>query len=148
MADTGRALRIWARSEAGVAAVEFSLIAPILIAAVLTMADLGFAIHERSEIDQALRNGAQRAITDPGEAKVAAVLNLVDATGTGRDTTVFTVNRFCACAETPGTEATCSTTCSGNNPTSIFYSLTGTREFSGFLLPAQTLSRNSIIQVR
>lgn len=148
MVEAVRDFRSWGRCEAGVAAVEFALIAPMLIAAVLTMADLGFAIHERAEIDQALRNGAQQAVTDPGTDEVATVLNLVDATGAGRDTTIFTVSRFCACAETPEIQTICSTTCAGDNPTSIFYSLTGTREFSGFLLPAVTLDRNSIVQVR
>lgn len=148
MVKDGKAFRDWARCEAGVAAVEFALIAPILIAAVLTMSDLGFAIHERSEIDQALRNGAQHAISDPGESKVAAVLNLVDPTGAGRDSTTFVVDRFCACSETPDTQTQCSTTCAGDTPTSIFYNLTGTREFSGFLLPAVTLNRSSLVQVR
>lgn len=148
MAKGSKAFRVWATCECGVAAVEFALIAPILIAAVLTMSDLGFAIHERSEIDQALRNGAQHAISDPGEAKVAAVLALVDPTGAGRDSTVFTVDRFCSCKETPDTQTLCSTTCAGDMPTSIFYSLTGTREFSGFLLPAVTLNRSSLVQVR
>ena len=148
MARCGKVLRAWATCEAGVAAVEFALIAPILIAAVLTMSDLGVAIHERSEIDQALRNGAQHAISDPGEAKVAAVLALVDPTGAGRDSTVFAVDRFCACSETTATQTLCSTTCAGDTPTSIFYNLTGTREFSGFLLPAVTLNRSSLVQVR
>ncbi len=148
MGETEKAFGILAVSESGVAAVEFSLIAPILIASVLTMADLGFAIHERFEIDQVLRNGAQRAVTDPGAAKVAAVLKLVDATSEGQSSTDFTVNRFCACADTPGTETTCSTTCAGDNPTSIFYSLTGTKSFSGFLLPVQTVKRASVVQVR
>lgn len=148
MARCSRIFRVWARGESGVAAVEFALIAPILIAAVLTMSDLGFAIHERAEIDQALRNGAQYAISDPGVSDVAAVLDLVDKTGAGRDSTVFAVSRFCACNETPDIQTMCSTTCAGDKPTSIFYSLTGTREFSGFLLPAVTLNRSSLVQVR
>lgn len=148
MAEFGKAFRAWAGCQAGVAAVEFALIAPILIASVLTMADLGFAIHERAEMDQALRNGAQRAVTDPGEADVATLLSLVDATGAGRDITTFVVNRYCACSETPETEATCSTTCADENPTAIYYSLSGTREFSGFLLPAITISRSNLIRVR
>ncbi len=148
MARSRNVFRAFANCQAGVAAVEFALIAPILIAAVLTMSDLGFAIHERSEIDQALRNGAQHAISDPGESAVASVLGLVDPTGAGRDLTVFVVERFCACNETPDTQTLCSTTCAGDTPTSIFYSLTGTREFSGFLLPAVTLNRSSLVQVR
>lgn len=148
MAKHDRTYETLANGESGVAAVEFALIAPILIAAVLTMSDLGFAIHERSEIDQALRNGAQHAISDPGETEVEALLNLVDPTGAGRDQTAFTVTRFCACDETPDIQTLCSTTCAGDKPTSIFYNLIGTREFSGFLLPAVTLNRSSLVQVR
>ena len=137
------------RSEQrGVAAVEMGLVAPVLMLAVVAMSDLGFAIHERLEIDQALRNGAQKAITDPGETAVAAVLALIEPTGAGLSSTSFTVNRYCACADTPTTEATCSTTCDDDKPTSIFYELTGTRAFTGFLLSTETITRTSVIQAR
>ena len=139
---------LFRREEYGVAAVEMGLVAPVLMLAVVTMSDLGFAIHERLEIDQALRNGAQRAITDPGETAVAAVLTLIEPTGAGMSSTTFTVDRYCACAETPTSEATCSTTCADNKPTSIFYELTGRREFTGFLMSTETITRTSVIQVR
>lgn len=136
-------------NESGVAAVEFAFIAPILIMAVLSMADIGFAIHERAEIDQALRNGAQSALSDPGVPTVQAVLAAVDATGAGRDTTVFSVNRICACPESSDTAApSCFTSCSGNRPTSIYYELAGTRNFSGFLFPDQVLLRTNTVQIR
>lgn len=141
-------LRDFLRNDSGVAAVEFALIAPILIGAVLSMADIGLAIHERAEMDQALRNGAERAIYDPGVLEVEAVLAAVDESGAGRDDTVFSVNRFCACPESSGTATSCFTSCSNDRPTSIYYELRGSRNFKGFLFPAQTLQRTNNVQIR
>lgn len=136
------------RDRRGAAAVEFALIAPILVFAVLSMADLGFAIHERAEIDQALRNGAELAQSDPGTAAVGALLAEVDPTSAFRAATTFGVDRFCACPEAPETEVGCFDDCENERPTEIFYRLTGTRPFSGFFLPDQTLERSSVVQVR
>lgn len=134
--------------SSGIATVEFAIIAPVLIMAVLSTADVGFAIHESFEIDQALRNGAETAMRDPGEAKIDAVLAAVDATGGGRYTTTWTVDRYCACPETTSAQTSCSATCSDDRPTAIFYDITGLRAYPGILLPARDLIRSASIQVR
>ncbi len=140
-------LRKQGRSS-GSATVEFAIIAPVLVLGVLSTADIGFAIHESFEVDQALRNGAETALNDPGEAKVDAVLAAVDATGGGQYTTTWTVDRFCACPESTGEPTVCSTTCAGDRPTAIFYDITGIRAYPGILLPARDLTRSASIQVR
>lgn len=140
-------LRKQGRSS-GSATVEFAIIAPVLIMAVLSTADIGFAIHESFEVDQALRNGAETALSDPGEAKVDAVLAAVDATGGGRYTTSWTVERYCACPESTGAQTSCSTTCADSRPTAIFYEITGVRAYPGILLPPRDLTRTASIQVR
>lgn len=136
------------RDIRGAAAVEFAIIAPVLVLSVLAMADLGFAIHERAEIDQALRNGAELAQRDAGEGAVAALLGEVDATGAGQAATTFAVTRFCACAETPATATDCFADCADDRPTSIYYRLIGTRPYAGLFLPARTLERSSVVQIR
>ena len=134
--------------SSGSAAVEFAIIAPVLVLAVLATADIGLATHESFEIDQALRNGAQVALGDPGEADVEAVLVAVDGTGGSQNNTVWTVERYCACPGTPETRTTCSTTCSTSRPTAIVYKIEGTRIYPGIFLPSRALTRSAAVQVR
>lgn len=133
---------------AGTAGVEFAIIAPVLILAVLSTADIGLAIHESFEVDQTIRNGAEAALRDPGEEDVRSLLYAVDGTGEDQSSTEWTVLRYCACPETPDTQTSCSTTCGGMQPTAIFYDITGVRIFPGILLPARDLTRSASVQVR
>ncbi|WP_299844959.1 TadE family protein [uncultured Jannaschia sp.] len=133
---------------AGSAAIEFAIIAPVLILAVLSTADIGLAIHESFEIDQALRNGAEAALSDPGTARVETILGAVDRTGGGQAETTWSVSRYCACPEKPEAVATCSTTCSTQRPTAIFYRIDGMRAYSGILLPDRDLTRSASVQIR
>ena len=52
-----------ARCEAGVAAMEFALFAPMIIFGLLTMVDIGRAVTERMEMDRNVRAGAQAAMS-------------------------------------------------------------------------------------
>ena len=132
----------------GSASVEFAIIAPVLVLAVLSTADIGLAIHESFEVDQTLRNGAEAALRDLGEAGVKSILAAVDEDGSGQANTTWSVKRYCACPETPGNQAACSTTCGGSQPTAIFYSLEGTRAYPGIIMPARNLTRSASVQVR
>lgn len=132
----------------GIASVEFALIAPILIMAVLSTADIGLAIHESSEIDQALRNGAEAALSDPGKSRVEAILTAVDdKTAVGQPQTAWSVNRYCTCPTTPETPTACTSTCSDSRPTAIFYDIQGVRDYSG-ILSRRNLTRAASVQVR
>ena len=133
----------------GSAGVEFAIIAPVLILAVLATADIGLAIHESSEVDQALRNGAEAALSDPGKIRVEAVLAAVDGTGAGQASTSWWVDRYHTCPETPETHSeTPILTCGGSRPSAIFYEITGVRAYPGIFLPARDLTRTASVQVR
>lgn len=135
------------RCEAS-ASVEFAIIAPVLVFAVLSTADIGLAIHESFEVDQTLRNGAEAALRDLGEAGVEAVLAAVDDDGSGQATTTWSVIRYCACPEASGNPTSCSTTCGGSQPTAIFYNLEGVRAYPGIIMPGRNLTRSASVQVR
>lgn len=132
----------------GSASVEFAIIAPVLVLAVLSTADIGLAVHESFEVDQTLRNGAEAALRDMGEAGVKSVIAAVDENSSGRTTTTWSVVRYCACPETTGTPTSCSTTCGGSRPTAIFYDLEGVRAYPGIIMPARNLTRSASVQVR
>ncbi len=143
--------------ENGVSALEFALLAPMLVVAVLAMVDLGLASSERMTIGHILRAGAQSATEDAGIANVDLVLRTtaaknmtVVATGTtGTDTSLaLSVRRMCACAAQPSVEVACSTTCAQSAPTQIYYILSGNKTYSGLLLPRIVQSKTLEVQVR
>lgn len=139
--------------EAGVSAVEFGLIAPVLFVSLLAMVDVGFAIQERMTIDYVLRAGAQAAMDDPGKEKVLEVLtttaqkNFSAADGLP----AFTVNEpyhpWCECPENVGTYVACTTSCAGPAATSIYYNLEGTKTYDGIFLSID-LAPSMRVQVR
>jgi len=145
------------RNNDGVSAVEFALLAPMLIFALLATVDLGLAISERMTIGHVLRAGAQSATQDAGVAAVARVLRttaeknltVAPAEVSGDDTALaLDVGRICSCAAQPAIAVVCSTTCAGDAPTQIFYALTARKTYSGMILPQFSQSKALQVQVR
>ncbi len=143
--------------ETGVSAVEFALLAPLLVFGLLAAVDLGFAISERMTIDHVLRAGAQGATDDVGIAAVGQILRTTAAktmtvaeTGTtGNDTSLaLDVSRMCTCAAQPTVAVGCSTTCADSAPTQIFYALFASKTYAGLILPRFSLSKSLQVQIR
>lgn len=82
------------RSEGGVSAVEFALIAPVMIGALVGMIDIGMAINARMSIDHVVRAAGQVAMADPGRDVVQQALESLAA---GRGYTVA-VDFYCPCS--------------------------------------------------
>lgn len=142
--------------DRGTSAVEFALIAPILIVALLASADLGGAVSLRMAMDHALRAGAQAAISDPGDAAVLDVLQATASTNMSLGanqtdigaSTVFGATRFCACPEATSVAVACSTICGGSNPTYIYYRLSADRDFTGWIVPSIPMRPALQVQIR
>lgn len=150
-------VRALLRNDDGVSAMEFALLAPLLIFSILATVDLGLAISERLTISHILRAGAQSATEDVGTAKIDLILRttaaknmiLVAAGAAGTDKSLsLAVRRFCACAAQPSVGVACTTTCSQNTPTQIFYILTGSKTYAGLILPRFAQSKALEVQVR
>jgi pilus assembly protein CpaE len=118
IADFRRAVGAFRQRQDGVSAVEFALVAPVMIGALLGMVDIGMAINERMSIDHVVRAAAQVAISDPGAATVQQVLEDLSA-GKGY---IVVADYYCPC---PGNEA-CAEPCS--DPA----------EHTGYVLRAET----------
>ncbi|MGR3593970.1 MAG: TadE/TadG family type IV pilus assembly protein [Limimaricola soesokkakensis] len=145
------------RAEDGVSAIEFALLAPVLVVALLGTVDLGLALNERMAIDHVLRAGAQSATAGNDLATIDRVLRntakqnftLAEPDTAGNDTALaLTISRLCTCPEQPKMAVTCSATCTGSAPTQIFYAFAGKKTYSGNLLPRFTLSSALRVQVR
>ncbi|WEX75052.1 AAA family ATPase [Sinorhizobium numidicum] len=145
-------------SEAGVSAVEFALIAPVLALSLVAMADVGLAIYERMTIDHVLRAGAQAAMADPGPTQIDKVLQSTLAqSARPANVTLAPVTRYCACPENadvkPDAAPTCGTTpCASAAPQLVYYRLAAVKSYQPMslpeVLPAFQLSSAIQVQVR
>ncbi|MBC7285326.1 TadE/TadG family type IV pilus assembly protein [Hoeflea sp.] len=131
-------------ADRGASAVEFALLAPFLIVALLGTADIGRALAEQMAIGSLLRTGAQSALAGGDLATINQVLDVAK----GDPSVVVGVARICACPENSQAPVDCSTTCTGQAPTNIYYSLDAEKMFSGIFLSSIPLSRSLQVQVR
>ena len=144
-------LRRLARDRRGASAIEFSVIAPIIAAGLLSTVDLGRAINERISLDNLLRVGTRIAMTDPGAGVVRAAIGVADDSqshSNDRSALSLDVLRYCACPDDSASALPCSTTCAGSAPTAIFYRLTSTATFDGMLLPPISIGADSRVRIR
>jgi pilus assembly protein CpaE len=148
----------WRPDEGGVSAIEFALIAPLLVFGLLGTVDIGLAVRERMNIDTVLRAGAHGAMSDRGEEFVLQIMRTTalenftltqEASTTGKGLLSPEAHRYCACPSDPEAAVTCSTTCAG--PTSspfVFYRLSAEKNYQGMILPAIEFNPSIQVQVR
>lgn len=129
----------------GVSAVEFSLIAPVLVIGSFATVDAGMAVYEEMMITQALRSGVHLAITAESEAQILNIVNAVAseyfqvAQGSPSPGELSTdITTYCVCAN--GAQTSCSATCTGGTPPTPLYTISASKQFIGILLPQMTLS--------
>ena len=153
-----------ARDRRGVSAVEFGLAAPMFLAALSPVIDLGLAFSQQIRINQAVEAGAQYASSNPyaGSSWSTGVSNAVTNAIANLTITPSVGSETCGCPDSTstaivtgsyGTPPTCSGSCpDGSNPgyyvtisaqatyTSVMpYSILGT---------SATLSSQAVVRVQ
>lgn len=136
------------RSESGVSAVEFALLAPVLVLGALGTADAGLAIYQKMMIEQALRAGAHMAVRGADGTEIRAVLEEVASENfalagdpeSGTDGLTIGVGSYCGCPGDTIVQVSCTAVCESGLAADSYYSLTGTKSFDGVMLPPFTLS--------
>ena len=135
------------RDRRGVSAVEFALIAPVLVIGSFATIDAGMAVYEEMMITQALRSGAHLAITAQDAAQILNIVNAVAsenfqvAQGTPSPGDLSTaITRYCVCPGVSTAQISCNSTCTGNVPPTQLFTISATKQFVGVLLPEMTLS--------
>lgn len=146
-------LREFLRDDAGVAVIEFALIGPTLLFMLLAAIDLGNVLSEREAMGHVLRSGAQMAMLDQGSPAVLTAMQGAASerfvlTAGSKTSIALGASRFCACPTAPATSTSCSTICTGNVPTYIFYRMTATKTYNGILFPLFNLAPAIQVQVR
>jgi pilus assembly protein CpaE len=146
----------WRRSDNGTSAVEFALFAPVLFFALVATVDVGLAEYERMTIDHILRAGAQSAMADQGQDQILKIVQntasknfTVSNQATISATTLaVTVDRFCACPDSPTAAVACTTTCTGSTPTFVYYRVSAAKIYAGMIMPAITMKPSVQVQLR
>jgi Flp pilus assembly protein TadG len=142
-----RLLRDLLRSTAGVSAVEFAIMSPVLVLACFGMTDIGMAVYERMMMNQVLRAGAQPAFQGMNDGVVLTVLQetatenftVADGAATGDELQVG-VDSHCACPGEATVAVTCGATCASGSVALRLYRLTASKAYQGVILPEFSLS--------
>jgi Flp pilus assembly protein TadG len=136
-------LSAFSSDRRGVAAMEFALIAPIIVALLVLGVDGWLQGTETSQARTAIHTGARYYETGGGDDTVAQTVAMSAWQSKPADAALNVV-RSCTCAATP---VACSTLCAGSNPPSTFISLSATGTYSG-LVHQHAISQSDIIRVR
>ena len=147
--------------EEGASAVEFALLAPVLVFACLTTVDLGLALYDRMTLDHVLRAGAQSAMGDIGAEEVAVVLEATatnnfaiagetNAAGNGLGSGPLTidVDRYCSCPDDRSASVSCTAPCPGTTPPFVFYKMSASTSYDGMIIPSLSFRQTVEVQVR
>lgn len=118
------------RDASGTTAVEFALIAPVLVLLTIGVVDLGMAIHAAMRLAESTRIGAQYALGDIDDT--AGIQNAVlYATNLPPAEVTPTVSaRFCEC---DSVGATCGTVCASGFDASEYITVTAEMTFESIL---------------
>jgi pilus assembly protein CpaE len=144
------------RDDKGVAAMEFGLVAPILFFGLLSAIDLGLAVNERMDVNHVLRAGAEAAINKSDEDVVLGIMaatasqNMtasIDGQGNVGDL-FLTVDQYCACPDATEVAVTCSTICTGDVPTYVYYQIDGSKTYTGMFIPNISFTPSMRVQIR
>ena len=127
----------------GVSAVEFALLAPVLVGSLIAMVDLGLATGERMAIDRGIRAGASAAMAEITDT--AVIRGVVEEAASGADTVTVTVAEQCECA---GIGTLCSNVCTGGAAPDLFIEISASKVYDGLLLDGYDLSSSTRVQMR
>jgi len=143
------------RDQRGVSAVEFALIAPILVGGLLSMVDIGLAVTERMNLDHVLRAGAQAAMAEQEKERILDILKATASehfmlAGSSVETSVedpvvLSVSCLCSGAGTSSEECT---VCAGSTQAHAYYQLSAWKLYNGIVFKGITLKADIEVQVR
>jgi len=147
---TGSEPKALRRGEAGTAAVEFGLFAPLFVLLLVGLTEIGFAMFGSMQVYSAVEAGALYAVKNGWSASGIsnAVVNSTNVSGVAATPAP---SQFCGCPALSGiADATCGTTCAGGGAVGEYIRINATLTrttilTSSFGLPA-TLTAQSIVR--
>lgn len=145
--------KIW-KADVGIAAVEFALATPILLAILVPLVDLGLAFSQQIQLNQAVQAGAEYAARNPwnSNSSTAIASAITSATTLSGLTAVPAPSQSCGCASgTTITSATCGTTCSSGQTAGYYVTVNAQAPYSTVLpysVLGSTLTAQAVVRVQ
>lgn len=136
-------LRRMCRDQGGVSAVEFALVAPLLVFGLLAMVDVGMAIGERMELERNVRAGAQAAMSLNNNAD--AIRTIVLASASEPEGMTAAAAQRCLCL---GIIHSCTTVCPDGLAPSVFFEISAARPVSGPIFGERDVVAATRVQIR
>jgi Flp pilus assembly protein TadG len=132
------------KSDTGASsAAEFALALPLMLLALIGVADLGNALFQRNDMESALRSGAQYFMN--GGSDVSSAVGVVDAAWTSRpEGAVVTSERYCLCGTVV---SVCTQLCADNSYPIAYQRLVASVTLQG-LLSESSYEASQIVRVR
>lgn len=138
-----RILKIFAGDRSGAAAVEFGLVAPLLIAVVLGIAASAGMILERHTMRKAIASGAQLLMTS--DADLNAIQDMTLEAWSGKaDGSSVEVSQWCRCGTT---QHSCSAVCTDGDYPKKYTMIAASTPYAG-PLGDQTLTASQLVRTR
>jgi pilus assembly protein CpaE len=147
LAPTAAAVRAFRNDRSGVAAAEFALIASFILTLMLGVYDVGNAIQQRLQLEQAVRAGAQYALSWPDQTSgISAAISAALPAG-WTNATVSAGSPVCYCWSSGGgaTASPCGNVCAAGSTKRSYVTLSATNNSAPFLLSA--VAGNSVTYV-
>jgi Flp pilus assembly protein TadG len=140
----------------GVAAVEFGLAAPILLAALVPIVDLGIAFSSQQQLRQAVQAGAQYAATHPWNQSSPTTIasSVTAATPLSGITVSPSPYQKCGCPNGSGiTTVTCGYSCSNGQTAGYYVVVSAQLQYTptlpySLLGSSTTLNAQSTVRIR
>lgn len=131
------------RNLGGQSAVEFALIAPVLVVGLVGAVDQGFNLYQRSDLESAMRSGAQYFMN--GGKDIDTAVSIVDAAWTDRpEGAVVESSKFCMCGETV---SVCNKLCPDKSYPVSYHRITAAVTFEG-IISATQYETSQVVRVR
>ena len=135
------------RNKDGAAAVEFGLVAPLVVAVLIGVVTYGGTILAYSRMRQAISSGAQYALSVEDDlTSVEAVVNA--AWSPKPQGATVTVTRQCFCADAPETVTDCSVNCADGDYPMMYTRIAGQMSYTGFGGDTATLNASQKVRTR
>jgi Flp pilus assembly protein TadG len=124
---TARTRQAW--RDDGVAGIEFTLIASVLVLLLLGIVDVGTLIAQRRDMDSSLRAGTEYFMV--GGEDAAAAARIVDGAWSSRpEAATVTIAQTCLCV---GAVHACNANCPDGSLPTAFHVLSATARFDGLI---------------
>jgi Flp pilus assembly protein TadG len=143
------------RDRVGVSAVEFAVSAPVLVALLIPLVDLGIALYEQVQVHTAAQAGAEYALLKaPGFDSTAISNAVTGATGMSGISASPVPSQSCGCPSTTGiTAATCGTNCASGQTASTYVTVNAEASYTPMLSYSGlsgtiTLSSQSTVRIK